>query len=363
MLKRPLLAKFYGRNLLLGGSSEGARVLHHFKLLSLINNNSFRHFSIGSRNLQQENSSSQKPSIEKTLEQDFPSLKKSSSNAASTQAGKPKTVSSFFKSPFIKTQDERNQYLGTFREIISVSLKEIPNSVVAIATILFLPLAFGTTSFYFSSLPASVLLEYQLNYASMLLILFGSTHLGLEFANFVNKEKFRSFLEAQKSVSPFTPSKQQENTVPVDVEKELEARKTSHSVVRGVLCSLPPMVGFLCLSLPVLQSTLLLSLTFIVLSYYDAYLTARGLAPQWFTSLKIPFTIIIVATLIVSFFFYIVYGAMQQFEKSTEQELAQFEKKSRARSREGIDFLAVAEAKKNRLKTLSTQSPDKPESE
>lgn len=374
-MKRPLtvIASIKGRkDLLLKGvwffkkssSSEGASelLLHQRMMQPLMSNHSSRrHFSIG-RNLQQQqqdnSSSSQKPSLEKTLEQDFPS-QKSSRTSVSTQPDKPKPLSSILKSPFIKTEDERNQFLGTFREIISVSLKEVPNSAVVISGILCLPLIFGATSFYISSLPASLLLEYQLNYASMLLVLFGSTHLGLEFVNFINKKKFKSFLEAQKPLLPFTPTKlQQEGTTPIiDIEKELETRKSSHSIIRGVLSCLPPMVGFLCLSLPLLQSTLLLSLTFIVMTYYDAYLTARGLAPQWFVSLKVPFTLIIVTTLIVSFFFYIVYGAMQQFEKHSDKLTHVDEKQSRTSSREGIDFLAMAEAKQKRLKELANQNP------
>jgi len=284
--------------------------------------------------------------IEKLLEKDFP--------LSNTSAQPKQTLSSLFKSPFLKREDERNTYMGPFREMVSVSLKEVPTSALALAFLASFPLILGTSSFYFSSLPAYVLFGYQLNYASILIVLLGASHLSFEFSNFVNLEKFKAFLHAQQiSTSKFDPTKQLPS---IDAEKELEARKSTHATTRIILTLLPAMVGFVCLSLPIVKASLLLSVAFPILAYYDAVMTSRGLAPNWFPSFKVPVTIAIVSTILVSLFFYLIYGAMQQFEEDNKNQVEELENmRKRGGSREQVDFLEMAKAKKERVKEIAQQ--------
>ena len=310
-----------------------------------ISQQSIRCFSTRNLQLEQQN----KPSIDKILQKDFPSSKK---EATIVNQPPRETLSSFFKSPFLKRDNEQEEYLGPIREMISVSMKEVPTGALIATGVAILPVMVGAASFYFSSLPAYVLFGYQLNYSSTLLTLLGASHLGFLFADYVHPAKFKSYIMSQNTNFDPTAAKQEE----VDISKELEKRKTAHTVMRFVLFSFCQLVAFSCLALPVVKSSLLLAGTFSILSYYDAVMTSRGLAPNWFTSLKVPITIVLVATILSSLFFYLIYGAMEQFDEDTEKELQKFEdSRKKGGLRETINFVEEAKAKKEHLVQLSEQ--------
>ncbi|KAL9648250.1 hypothetical protein ABK040_009254 [Willaertia magna] len=287
--------------------------------------------------------------------QQQPQQTTTSSNEQTTTNKIPKgALSTIFQSPFLKDDSNKDTYYGTIRELIGIKLKDVPTSIIIFSTLLSAPLLFGTTAFYFSSIPAHIILNYQLNYSAILLTLFSSIHTGLEIGDYLNVKKFINYLNRNNNFNPSLNNKQStvNNNTTIKEEKVedlIKEGKKAHTTARIMITLIPTCLAFTTLTLPFIQSTLLLCFGYLFLAFYDGLLTSRGLTPFWFTSFKIPVTIAIVSCIIFSLFFYLIYGAMEQFEKDIEKEKEKVEKLRKFGQREPIDFIGLAKTKQSDL--------------
>ncbi|KAL0485061.1 sodium/potassium/calcium exchanger [Acrasis kona] len=168
---------------------------------------------------------------------------------------------------------------------VAFDLNSVPPKVKAFSTVAILPAAICSGLLLFSNIEPDLIMNTQLNYTAIMLAMQGAVHFGLALKNelFINP---MSVIKSKEDKSDDVPGR-----------KDIDFSKTLWSI-------LPAFIATTSLSLPPFGASLLLAGGFLVLTLYDITSITIGGAPHWFASYRMPFVIMIVVLLVISFLSY-----------------------------------------------------------
>lgn len=265
--------------------------------------------------------------FEKRIAKDFPQHTKK--NAAARRATPTESSSSSSSSAMIKPSEESIAARAAVRETITLAVSSMPRAVQSLSIALTLPLLVSPAFYTMQSLDPETLITLQLNYSALLLLMFGSMHIGLAMAGYgkwgdgqtssdmiVQKKS----TTAQKAVVDNTATElrnaAQTNRQWTQAVDALPTGVSSpHGWTRMLYGFVSAAVALMSLSFPALQAVVLLSVSHALLLLYDILATRQGLAPWWFAAFKTPIVIITIVITIMSLLFYLVYGTMYRLKR------------------------------------------------
>jgi len=176
------------------------------------------------------------------------------------------------------------------------------------------------------------LINYQLNYAALLLVAYGGVHLGLNYGAYhapprdqqvIVDTQYAAEVEKKKMEEQALQSKMVSSETNRDradfISRSQYSPDSSTGWKRMVLALYPIGIAFASLGVPVLPASVFLMLGHIVSAAVDISASYQGLAPIWYPAMRFTFCLIVCASLALSVFFYIFTSAMETIEKKTEQ--------------------------------------------
>jgi hypothetical protein len=165
---------------------------------------------------------------------------------------------------------------------------------------------------FLANIDYEMLMNYQLNYSALLLVAYGTIHLGLSLADNNNNETVND----RKEPTGMNTSDKNSNIV---TQSDSAVLNTLNRWKRTLLALYPMGFAFTSFNLPVLSASVLLILGHIISAAMDSWVSTQGLVPKWYTTMRISNCLIICLSIALSTFFFLFRSALDSLDKETKE--------------------------------------------